>query len=431
MKLAVVVHRYGADINGGSELHARYLAERLASHAEVRVLTTCARDYVTWRNELAPGVDSVNGIPVERFEVARERNTIEFSRRSTQCFDDVHSLQDELRWLDSEGPTSPALIRRLRTSRGEFDAVLLFSVRYYQAYHGARAVPHRAVLVPTAEREPSIGLRIFGAVFRGVRAIMYNSLEEQALINAVSSNAHVPGTVVGIGANVPCDSQPARARQKFGLSDPFVLYVGRIDSNKGCAELFDGFRQYLARSDRAVDLVLVGRAVMSIPQHPRIRYLGFVEDDDKFDLLSAAAVLVAPSPYESLSMAALEAWALQRPVLANAACDVLVGHCLRSNAGLFYANPDEFSAALDLLLDDENTARTLGTRGREYFLRHYSWPAIEQKYLTMFERLRAAPPSHTMEPLPGWFARRRRTVPPATSVVNAAPSGAVVPTDGT
>ena len=55
MKLAVVVQRYGLDINGGAELHARYVAEQLARHAEVEVLTTCARDYVTWRNELPAG----------------------------------------------------------------------------------------------------------------------------------------------------------------------------------------------------------------------------------------------------------------------------------------------------------------------------------------------------------------------------------------
>ena len=57
MKLAVAVQRYGADINGGAELHARYIAERLARHAEVEVVTTCARDYVTWRNERPEGVE--------------------------------------------------------------------------------------------------------------------------------------------------------------------------------------------------------------------------------------------------------------------------------------------------------------------------------------------------------------------------------------
>jgi hypothetical protein len=144
MKLALVVQRYGADINGGAELHARYIAERLAPHADVRVLTTCARDYVTWKNEFPAGADTLHGVPIERFAVSQERDTIEFDRRSRHVFNDVHSLHDELQWLDSEGPTSPDLIARLTRQQGEFDFVVLFSARYYHAYHGARAVADRA-----------------------------------------------------------------------------------------------------------------------------------------------------------------------------------------------------------------------------------------------------------------------------------------------
>src|SRR5206468_9220588 len=96
MKLAVVVQRYGADINGGAELHARYIAERLARHASVEVVTTCARDYVTWKNELPVGVEAVNGISVRRFPVSHERHPIEFGRRSARVFDRMHSVADEL-----------------------------------------------------------------------------------------------------------------------------------------------------------------------------------------------------------------------------------------------------------------------------------------------------------------------------------------------
>jgi Fe-S oxidoreductase len=73
MKLAIVVQRYGADINGGAEQHARYVAERLSRHASVEVVTTCARDYITWKNELPAGVEQVNGVTVRRFPVAHER----------------------------------------------------------------------------------------------------------------------------------------------------------------------------------------------------------------------------------------------------------------------------------------------------------------------------------------------------------------------
>lgn len=423
MKLAVVVQRYGADISGGSELHARYIAEMLAAHAEVTVLTTCARDYLAWRNEYTAGREEINGIPVERFPVARERDLFDFARRSRLVFDERHSLADELAWLESEGPVSPRLISRLRRAHAEFDFVVLFTIRYHPAYHGARAVAPRAVLVPTAEREPSLGLRLFQPIFRGVRAIMYNSFEEEAIINALSSNEHVPSVVVGVGSRIPNDVRPERARQTFGLRDPFLIYVGRIDINKGCAELFDYFIDYLNSSGRELDLVLIGTPIVEIPKHPRIRHLGSVADTSKFDAIAAAEALVMPSYYESLSMVALEAWALGRPVLANGKCEVLAGQCLRSNAGLYYENAREFGAMLDSLLGDRAVAAALGANGREYYNRHYSWPVIARKYLDMFNRLTDEPLTHRMEPLPGWFARRERNLPPSTVAVAAVPRG--------
>jgi glycosyltransferase involved in cell wall biosynthesis len=429
MKIAIVVQRYGADINGGAELHARYIAERLARYADVRVLTTCARDYLTWRNEFAPGVDRVNGIAVERFRVSRERNAAEFGLRSDHVFSRRHSLEDELDWLASEGPTSPALLARLSRGRDEFDFVLLFCARYFHAYHGARALPEQAVLVPTAERDPALGLAMFGPIFRGVRAIMYNSPEEQMLIRAATANDHVPGVVVGIGSEIPTSIEPARARAKFGLAGPYVVYVGRVDANKGCAELFDFYARYAADRRDAPTLVLIGTPLLEIPKARFIKHIGFVDDRDKFDVLAGATALVMPSYYESLSMVALEAWALGRPVIANAHCDVLLGQCLRSNGGLYYANAEEFGAVLDRVLTDNILVDRLGRNGRQFYDEHYSWPVIERKYLDMFAFLSSNPPTHRMERMPGWFARRVRSLRPAAQVLDELPSGPVVDAD--
>jgi glycosyltransferase involved in cell wall biosynthesis len=423
LKIAVVVQRYGADISGGAELHARYIAERLARHVDVEVLSTCARDYITWKNELPSGDDTVNGIRVRRFPVAHPRNTDDFGRRSRRVFNETHSLADELGWIDSEGPTSPALVQHLRQSAADYDYVVLFSFRYYHAWHGARAVPDRAVLVPTAERDPAVGLAIFQPVFRGVRAIMHNSLEERALIEHVSGRRG-PSVVVGVGSEIPERTDPSRFRRTFGVSRPFALYIGRIDENKGCRELFSFFTRYAAGSPQALDLLLIGSKVLEIPAHPRIRHLGFVSDADKFDALAAADVLIMPSPYESLSMVTLEAWALGRPVLVNGRCDVLRGQAIRSNAGLYYETFHEFAEALRALEATGPLGAALGQNGRAYFREHYTWPVIERKYLDMFERLRSEPVP-AMEPLPGWFARRRRDVPPARAVVDAAPSAPV------
>ena len=430
MKLAVVVQRYGANISGGAELHARYVAEHLGRHTQVEVVTTCAADYVSWRNELPAGTEVINGCAVHRFPVDRERDIKLFARRSTQVFEHSHSQHDELAWLASEGPTSRSLVTYLRTHREAYDFFVFFSYRYYHSYHGVRAVGPRALLVPTAERDEAIGLSVFGPVFRGVRALMYNSPEERAMITAAAHNDDVPGVVVGIGSEVPERTDPLRFRQKYRINGRFAVYVGRIDANKGCRELFDFFLRSTKAHPVGLALVLIGKPVLDIPEHPRIRHFGFLDDQDKFDAIAAADLLIMPSFYESLSMVALEAWALGRPVLVNGRCDVLRGQCMRSNAGLYYETYEEFVEALRSISEHTRLADALGVNGRAFYRRHYAWPVIEQKYLDVLEALkaedRAGRPARVMEPLRGWLARRKRDLAPAKETLDRLPTGPIV-----
>jgi glycosyltransferase involved in cell wall biosynthesis len=424
VKLGVVVQRYGADINGGAELHARYIAERLARTHEVEVLTTCARDYVTWRNEYPAGEERLGPVRVRRFEVSRERDPDEFGRKSFEVFETAHSITDELAWLDAEGPTSPALVAHIEQHASSYDFLFFFSFRYHHSYHGVRAAADRAILVPTAERDPAIGLGIFPPIFRGVRGIMYNSHEERAMIQAVSGNEAVPGVVVGVGSDIASDAVAERFRRTYDIRGPYVLYVGRIDENKGCRELFQFFQQYLFNQRRPLQLVLAGKALLPIPDHPLVRHVGFISDQDKYDALAGCEALIMPSFYESLSMVAIEAWALGKPVLANARCDVLQGQCLRSNAGLFYADYAEFAETLRILTTNRSLAEALGENGRTYFRDNYAWPVIDAKYEAMLNQLRAGTPTpEAIEALPGWIARHRGTLPPAREVLDAIPAG--------
>jgi glycosyltransferase involved in cell wall biosynthesis len=362
-------------------------------------------------------------VPVRRFKVKHERDPLVFGKRSERVFEQRHSLGDELDWLDAEGPTSPALVDYIAKHAADYDYCLFFSYRYYHAYYGARAAAGRAILVPTAERDETIGLSIFQPLFRSVRAVMYNSPEERAMIHAVSGNESVPGVVVGIGSDVPSNPQAHRFRQKYNIRGPFAIYVGRIDQNKGCKELFEFFGGYLKDPASKLSLVLIGNSLLPIPEHKRIRHLGFLNDTDKFDAMAAAEVLVMPSYYESLSMVALEAWALGKPVLANGKCDVLKGQCLRSNAGLFYETLGEFVGTLEAIEQNRWLAGSLGRNGRQYFRDNYDWPVIERKYLEMFERLKKETPAPASDPLPGWFDRRRQDLPAAEDVLAKLPTG--------
>jgi glycosyltransferase involved in cell wall biosynthesis len=345
-------------------------------------------------------------------------------------FTSRHSVNDELAWLEAEGPTSPDLVRFLTDRQADYDFLIFFSLRYYHTYHGARAVPGKAILVPTAERDEVLGLGLFPPILRSVRGLMYNSPEERALLQAVAGTDSVPGVVVGIGSEIPTAPNATRFRQRTGIRERTAIYIGRIDENKGCLELFDYWERYAAMSPAGLTLVLVGQPIVPIPDHPRIRHLGFLGDEEKFDALAAAEFLVMPSYFESLSMVALEAWALGRPVLANGRCDVLRGPAVRSNAGLYYENFGEFVEAVRVLERSPHVAETLGRNGSAFFRSHYAWPVIERKYLDMFQRLAAedsAAAGRTMPPLPGWWGRRLKTLPPAREVLAALPSGPAMP----
>ncbi len=253
------------------------------------------------------------------------------------------------------------------------------------------------------------------------------------MIQGVSGNEAVPGIVVGVGSEVPDHANEQRFRQRTEIKGRFAIYIGRIDKNKGCAELFDHFQRYTTSAPRKLDLVLIGDPMMSIPSHPRIHHLGFVTDEEKFDAMAAADVLIMPSYYESLSMVTLEAWAQGLPVLVNGACDVLHGQVVRSNAGLYYTGYEEFAEALQLLETNRRLRTALGANGRAFFRQHYAWPVIEQKYLDMLDQLQSedrAGVTRTLEPVPGWLDRHRRRVPPAVEVLERAPAGPVIPERG-
>jgi glycosyltransferase involved in cell wall biosynthesis len=388
MKIAFVVQRYGLDINGGAELHCRYVAERLLKYSEVDVLTTCATDYIRWRNHYPEGTEKINGISVKRFRVEKERNPMGFGRLQEELLRYAHTEDDELRWIDEQGPNSPELIRFIRRSRDVYDFFIFFSYRYYHSYFGLQVVPHKSLLVPTAEEDAIVKFPIFRNLFNLPRAFVYNSVEERRMIQSLSSNYHIPGEVVGVGSELPATTDADAFRRKFKIDSPYLLYVGRIDENKGCKQLFDFFTRYILESKSSLKLVLIGSPVMKIPDHPSVIQAGFLQDQDKYNALAGCEVLMMPSFFESLSMVMLEAWGMGKPTLANANCPVLMGQSIRSNAGLFYSDYQEFKRCLDYLRRHPDLRMRLGRNGSRFYQENYRWDIIEQKYLNLMNAVK-------------------------------------------
>ena len=428
MKIAFIVQRYGTEILGGSEYHCRLVAERLATRHDVTVLTTCARDYITWENDYPEGADRIRGVTVQRFANAKTRDIQSFNAYSDWIFHHPHSAADERSWLEQQGPWCPALVQYLEQRHRDYDVLIFFTYLYAPTVLGLQVDPKRSILVPTAHDEPAIRLDLYRDVFRAPAGIAFNTSVERAFLRrrfempakteaTVGCGVDLParfqdpggaddrdrplpsGTSVadvalagddagGLGASQPDatngDSDRGRApdalfRRRHRLYEPFALYGGRIDPGKGCEELIAHFGAY-ADAHGDATLVLMGVKLMPIPEEPYIRFAGMLPDAERFDALHAATVVVVPSPFESLSLLALEAFAVGTPVLANAQSDVVTDHCQRSNAGLYYGDRDEFIECLSLLVGNAELRAAMGQNGRAYVHANYAWDVILDKY---------------------------------------------------
>jgi len=412
VKLACVVQRYGADIAGGSEAHCRAVAERLARHHSVTVLTSCARDYVTWGNAYPAGDSLDNGVRVRRFSVRQTRKLGPFSDLSDEVFDGAATPERQRSWFAANGPDVPDLLEHLRTEGRDYDLVLFWTFRYSPSYFGLPLVADRAVLVPTAEEDRALDLDVLQEYFRAPAGYIFLTPEEAALVEARAATALEPAAIIGMGLDPPPAAPDAAILSSLAIPEPYVLYLGRVDRNKGCHTLLDYFQEY-AESTQAsgfrlqasgsrlqgpgsrpqdpggVTLVLAGPAKIRIPAHPRIRALGYVSDQARDALLCGAKALVVPSPYESLSIVLLEAWNRGVPALVNAHCAVLKGQVRRGNGGLFYRSQREFAEGLGYLLTHEAERVHFGRQGRAYVDREYRWPTVLGRVEALLEEVSA------------------------------------------
>ncbi len=379
MKLAFVIHRYGAEVTGGSEAHCRGFAERLAERHEVTVLTSCARDHLTWQNHYPPGDTREGRVRIRRFPVSRPRDLERFRDLSAVVFGGGASRDEQGRWFEENGPLVPDLVRHLKEHGPEYDRIVFFCYRYYSSYFGVQAVADRAVLVPTAEEDPLIRMPVLSSFFSLPRAYIFNTVEEADLVRDRIEGPAPPSSIVGVGVDEPAEPPDPSRLAAAGVERPYLLYLGRIEPNKGCDTLLRYFARQAGPVDDRLTLVMAGPILMPIPEQRRVRPLGVVPGPLRETLLAQASALVVPSPYESLSMVLLEAWNHGVPALVNGWCRVLRGQVQRADGGLYYGDRREFWEALRLLAEAPTTARRLGAQGRAYVDREYRWPVVMEK----------------------------------------------------
>ena len=185
-------------------------------------------------------------------------------------------------------------------------------------------------------------------------------------------------------------------RDRHGIAGPFILSVGDIQPRKNHIGLIRAFAKLVrAYPQLKHDLVLVGKptwftgrvqeAARESGVADRIRFFGFVTDEDLLQLYNACDVFVFPSFYEGFGLPALEAMACGRAVVcsdASALPEVVDGAAILFDP---YAIDEMVRAIADVLLDSELRSRMerLGLQRAA----HFSWQKTAQKTLEVFHQV--------------------------------------------
>ncbi len=393
--VAIVVQRCHERLVGGAESLAWQYAQLLAQRCEVEVLSSTASDYMKWDNDLPVGDERRDGVLIRRFTVAKGRGDYfhALHRNMLDAFDrsrerDPHerycwpeALEEE--FLRAQGPQCPDLFAHLAAHGNAYDAVFFVTYLYPLTLDGVRALPHRRwALIPTLHDEPPAYLKVVAQLAAQAPRILWNTRAEQDLGKRIWNvdAGHVVSMTVATDIARPANE-----------AHPYLLYCGRIDVNKGCKHLIDGFLSWkLAHPDSSLELVLTGHDVLGVGDRPGIRYLGFVEEQRKFELMAGALAFVQPSPYESLSIVLLEAMAQSTPVIVNAECAALLEHVQGSGSGMSYRGEGEFHAALDRMLALPPAKRhEQGRLARDYVVAQYGVEQVLSRLVNEVEMLAA------------------------------------------
>ena len=382
-KLAFIIPRFGSGYMGGAESLCGELSARcVALGDKVDILTTCAQDNRTWENVYPQGAEQWRGVTVRRFPVS-ERNLEVWV--PLQIMISQHrslSVDEQLEWM-SHSVVSNQLFLWIQMHGLQYDALIFAPYLFGTTYWGSLIHPERSILLPCLHDEAYAYLEIMVNLFSKVRGCIFNASGEQRLCHRLYGR--VPGGVVGMGfSDLSFPLRPQRVHER-----PYILYLGRKETGKNAHLLIDLFLWYLkASNNQELDLLIVGGGDyqdLHRPEHPRIRDISHVSEQEKNELCRDALVLAQPSTNESFSIVIMEAWRVGTPCLVHGASSVTREHVESSKGGLFFLDEIDFYAAIEALQTSPDLARQLGERGRDYVAKVYNWEAVMSRFDAVYE----------------------------------------------
>ena len=393
-RLRIVVPRYGSSVVGGAESAMRQLGLALAARSwSVQVWTTTAADEATWTSGFPSGVERDGPIEVRRFPVLMRRHPWVFRQLSHAAYHLPRHLRAEHLWSVEQGPWAPGLIRALR--RADPIPTLFSPYLFHPTLFGLPAAPHPRILCPAAHDEPALRLEVVRRAVLATDALWFHSPEERELLLATHPAAgRLPSECGVVGIEAPRDVDPHAFTVRHGIAGPYLYYGGRTTRGKGLADLLAA-AELLHSHHPSTTLVLSGEAG-DLRQAPWVHSVGRLDEHERWEAIAGAAAVVVPGSLESLSLLALEAWAMGRPCLLNAASPVLAGQSARSGGGVTFTGAEELATHAARLVADPGLAATMGAAGRAWVAATYGWDLAETRLRAL---LAAATPKNGWVPL--------------------------------
>jgi glycosyltransferase involved in cell wall biosynthesis len=376
-RIAFVTTRYGAEIVGGAEAVVRDAALGLVGRGwDVQVLATCAVNPYTWANELPEGLSEDNGLLVRRFANIVSTSASEEHRvHGNIYYGQSTTLDEQVTWLNALF-RAPGMFDALVRERDDFDAFVFAPYLFWNTTVCMPIVADRAVVMPCLHDESYAHLDVMRHVLSLPASVWFLSGPEHDLAHSLGpvTPRH---TVIGSGMDVPKDYAPDEFREEYGIDEPFILYLGRREADKGWPWLLDVF----ASTKNRVKLVSAGSGHPDVPPRLRGRVIdiGYLTTEQRNSALAAALAYVQPSLKESYSRTTMESWLAGRPVLVRRGSEVVEWHFSRCEGGLVFGNSVELGKHLARFLNNPEAAKEMGERGRTYVMEHYQWPQVLER----------------------------------------------------
>lgn len=391
-KIAFVAPWYGDNIPGGAEAALRGITDHLfAAGMDIEILTTTVEKFTAdWNKDFyKPGdYTSKTGIPIKRFRI-RKRNTAAFDTVNSKLIQKSALTLQEEDTFHKEMINSPDMYEYISKNRQKYSFFVFIPYMFGTTYHGVQACPGQAVLMPCFHDESYAHMKTFRKVYSEVAGMLFNAQPEQELTERLYDITHMKTEVMGLGMDTSLTFNAERFREKYNISESFILYAGRKDKGKNVDTLIQYFKRYKSMQQDNLKLVLIGGGELEIPAEIKsdVYDLGFVDLQDKYDAYSAALLLCQPSKNESFSFVIMESWLCNRPVLVHEGCEVTKNFVSSSNGGLYFSNYYDFQETVRYILNNPDVADIMAKNGHDYVCDNFDWAVMVQKYKRFFEEL--------------------------------------------